>query len=436
MTAWRELTEYTEYAQYVFTWTKSFTYLGDSLLSTITPNGAGGEVTEYNHPDRLGTRLITNQTLGTVSEQAHLPFGRPLNAESSLTTNNRRFTSYDRSAATGLDYAINRTYDSKQGRFTQVDPIGMSSVSLSLPQTLNLYAYCSNDPVNYTDPSGLFFGKLFKWIGKIFRAVNKVLKWVAIVIAVVLVAAFLILTFTPVSLPAFLGDGLGWLLGVMGKIGASSFGAGLAGAIGVEVGATAGSIISAGLVGVGAIASNFAQTKNQPKRKKGNFPCAPGFSQIYAQFGRFLAELLNSQSGHLTNSPLENGGWIYQDRKGKLFFLRAEKYGGEWRRKAGSIDLRTNPPNIRGARIVARAHTHPYNPGTQAAIDAGKLYGGPSSRATNGVDADVELSATDKMPSYVVHQTGISSSGVREITITLANGAITRVNNEKCGGAK
>ncbi|WP_369334161.1 RHS repeat-associated core domain-containing protein, partial [Vibrio alginolyticus] len=95
-----------------------------------------------------------------------------------MTTNNKRFTSYDRSAATDLDYAINRTYHSKLGRFTQVDPIGMQAVSLASPQTLNLYAYCTNDPINYTDPSGLFFGRLFKWIGKIFKAVMKILMWV------------------------------------------------------------------------------------------------------------------------------------------------------------------------------------------------------------------------------------------------------------------
>ncbi len=55
------LTEYTEYAQNVPSWTKSYTYLGDSLLATITPNGTD-EYTEYNQPDRLGTRLITNQS--------------------------------------------------------------------------------------------------------------------------------------------------------------------------------------------------------------------------------------------------------------------------------------------------------------------------------------------------------------------------------------
>jgi YD repeat-containing protein len=52
------LSEYTEAVSNVPTWTKSYTYLGDSLLSTSTLNGAGGEFTKYSHPDRLRTRTI------------------------------------------------------------------------------------------------------------------------------------------------------------------------------------------------------------------------------------------------------------------------------------------------------------------------------------------------------------------------------------------
>ena len=44
----------------------------------------------------------------------------------------------------------------------------MQSVSLQSPQTLNLYAYCTNDPINYTDPSGLGFFSLLKKIFKPF----------------------------------------------------------------------------------------------------------------------------------------------------------------------------------------------------------------------------------------------------------------------------
>jgi len=180
------LSEYIEYTAQQPTWTKSYVYLGDSILSTLTPNGSGGENTEFNHPDRLGTRTITNQAAGTSSEQATLPFGRALNAESTRTNNPNRFTSYDRSNISGLDYAVNRSYDSKQGRFTQVDPIKMGASSLASPQTLNLYTYCGNDPINHTDPDGLFFGSLFRWIGKILKAVMIAVAVALIVIALVL----------------------------------------------------------------------------------------------------------------------------------------------------------------------------------------------------------------------------------------------------------
>ena len=163
----------------ILTWVKSYVYLGDSLLSTTTPNGAGGETIEYSHPDALGTRLVSNAQTGTTSENVNLPFGTQIQNESTNTTNKRKFTSYDRSAVTGLDYAQNRTYDPKQGRFTQVDPIGIGASSLMNPQSLNLYAYCGNDPINHTDPTGLFWGKLFKGILKVLTN-----KWVRLAIAV------------------------------------------------------------------------------------------------------------------------------------------------------------------------------------------------------------------------------------------------------------
>lgn len=61
--------EYTEYAQGIPTWTKSNIYLGERQIATTTPNGTNPEIIEYNHPDRLGTRLITNQSTGSVTEQ-------------------------------------------------------------------------------------------------------------------------------------------------------------------------------------------------------------------------------------------------------------------------------------------------------------------------------------------------------------------------------
>jgi RHS repeat-associated protein len=123
---------------------------------------------------------------GQAIEQQTLPFGTAIGTQQGAW-NNRRFTSYDRSVETKLDYAVNRFYSSAQGRFTQVDPIGIAASSLENPQSLNLYAYVGNDPINQTDPDGLFWkelGSFFSGVGKIFSAVGKAMarvlnnKWV------------------------------------------------------------------------------------------------------------------------------------------------------------------------------------------------------------------------------------------------------------------
>jgi RHS repeat-associated protein len=51
--------------------------------------------------------------------------------------------------ATGLLYRRNRYYDPATGRFTQPDPIGLAG-------GMNLYGYANGDPVNFTDPFGLY----------------------------------------------------------------------------------------------------------------------------------------------------------------------------------------------------------------------------------------------------------------------------------------
>lgn len=221
-------------------WTRSNIYLGSRLLSTLTPNGAGGEVAQYHHPDRLGTRLITNSTDNGVQEQVTLPFGTALDGESTGASK-RRFTSYERSAMTGLDYAVNRHYDSQQGRFTQADPIGIGASSPGDPQSLNMYAYCGNDPVNRLDPDGLFWGKLFRGIFKILTN-----KWVRLIIAVALV----VLTFNPSSLIIY----------------NYTF---VAGAIQSTMSLTATGWIAAGMYGALAVGQvgNSLQAKGKPKGK-------------------------------------------------------------------------------------------------------------------------------------------------------------------------
>jgi RHS repeat-associated protein len=150
------LCEYTEaLSSNVLTFAKSYIYAGSRLLSTQIWNGTV-ETTEFHHPDRLGTKLVTNNAANTFYEQSTLPFGTSLDAEFINTpTTNQKFTSYERSAGTGLDYAVNRSYSSGQGRFTTVDPIGAGAADIVNPQSNNLYAYVENNPIDFIDPSGL-----------------------------------------------------------------------------------------------------------------------------------------------------------------------------------------------------------------------------------------------------------------------------------------
>jgi RHS repeat-associated protein len=104
--------------------------------------------------DQLSARAtITDGQGGIAGRQAHLPFGEELNATG--TTDKHRFTSYERDSETGLDYAVNRQYESNVGRFTRPDPYKASG-SPSNPQSLNRYTYVQNDSVNSVDPLGLW----------------------------------------------------------------------------------------------------------------------------------------------------------------------------------------------------------------------------------------------------------------------------------------
>ncbi len=131
-------------------YSKAYVYAGSRLFMTDT----AGTIS-YSHPDRLGTKLVTDRS-GNFYEQSTLPFGTELpGEESGIGSTNQKFTSYDRSAGTGLDYAVNRTYSKGQSRFTQVDPIGANASTILNPQSSNWSAYAQNMPTDFVDPTGL-----------------------------------------------------------------------------------------------------------------------------------------------------------------------------------------------------------------------------------------------------------------------------------------
>ncbi len=66
-----------------------------------------------------------------------------------------KFTGQDRDQETADDWFQVRYMDGAQGRFQSVDP-GNAGANLGDPQTWNGYSYVGNNPLSYTDPSGMF----------------------------------------------------------------------------------------------------------------------------------------------------------------------------------------------------------------------------------------------------------------------------------------
>jgi RHS repeat-associated protein len=132
--------------------------------STATPTTT--PTTSYTTTDHLGSpRVITDKNGIVTSRRDFMPFGEDLNGDGNFRTSTnkygsvtdnirQRFTGYEKDQETQLDFAEARYYNNQHGRFTAVDPL-LASGKSSDPQTFNRYVYCSNNPINCTDPNGL-----------------------------------------------------------------------------------------------------------------------------------------------------------------------------------------------------------------------------------------------------------------------------------------
>ena len=148
--------------------TTIFVYSGGKLIQEYSTKPADQPSTNYTTSDHLGTPRIITDELGRVkARRDFLPFGEELPAgvggrtadagqKYSATKDEvrQKFTGYQKDAETQLDYAEARYYNNAHGRFTAVDPLLASGKSAD-PQTFNRYVYCSNNPVNCVDPTGM-----------------------------------------------------------------------------------------------------------------------------------------------------------------------------------------------------------------------------------------------------------------------------------------
>jgi RHS repeat-associated protein len=101
----------------------------------------------YYHADGLGSIVaITDAARNVVQSYEYDSYG--MVTPSTSFRNSYTYTGREWDKETGLDYYRARYYDPIEGRFVSKDPIGLAG-------GVNVYAYTSNNPINFIDPLGL-----------------------------------------------------------------------------------------------------------------------------------------------------------------------------------------------------------------------------------------------------------------------------------------
>src|SRR3989339_720013 len=129
-------------------------HAGSHAIATISSTDG----LTYIHADHLGsTNKLTSgntNTLGQVLRTTtYTPYGATYATTGSIDIA-RKYTGQILDDNTGLYYYNARYYDPQIGTFLTPDTIVQNPYD---PQALNRYAYCRNNPIIYSDPSGHFF---------------------------------------------------------------------------------------------------------------------------------------------------------------------------------------------------------------------------------------------------------------------------------------
>ncbi|MGW2061829.1 RHS repeat-associated core domain-containing protein [Streptomyces sp. NPDC001937] len=122
-----------------------------AAMRTTTGNAvANGKLTYLMADTQASTQIAVDAGTGTATRRRYTPFGDERSG-TLPTGSDRGFLGKTEDTSTGLSLLGARAYDPKLGRFLSPDPLSAPYD----PQTLSAYSYSHNDPINFSDPSGL-----------------------------------------------------------------------------------------------------------------------------------------------------------------------------------------------------------------------------------------------------------------------------------------
>jgi RHS repeat-associated protein len=105
--------------------------------------------------DHLRTASVITDAAGNITEDEDFyPWGGEVQFVNG-DPNHYKFTGKERDAETQIDYFGAWYYGIWLGRFITPDPLYLELHRLVDPQQLNIYAYIRNNPLKFTDPTGL-----------------------------------------------------------------------------------------------------------------------------------------------------------------------------------------------------------------------------------------------------------------------------------------
>jgi RHS repeat-associated protein len=118
--------------------------------TTIAARTSAGTV-DYLIGDQQGTSLLSiDSNSGVVTRRYYDPYGTPLGTPPSSWPGDEGFTGGTADTATGLTNLGAREYSPATASFISPDPL----LTPADPQDLNAYAYASDNPSTFSDPSG------------------------------------------------------------------------------------------------------------------------------------------------------------------------------------------------------------------------------------------------------------------------------------------